>query len=148
MRNLRYILICCAGLILSACENKWPKNGDLDGQWQLLTIEHDGEIRSVKDSQYYLSFQLDLFQLSIVNNRQRYFGYFDRNANTIVFRQFSDMAENDLATTDNRPLTEQQIPVLQQWGYYKLNESFTIETLSGSDMVLKSDSARITYRKF
>ncbi len=151
MKNLNYkifLLACCIMATMASCENKWPKNGDLDGQWQLLTIEHNGETRNVKDSQYYLSFQLDLFQLSIVNNRQRYYGYFDRNGNTLVFRQFSDMAENDLATTDNQPLTEQQISILQQWGYYKLNESFTIESLSGSDMILKSDSARITYRKF
>ena len=138
------LLLLCA--LCVSCENKWPKNGNLDGQWQLLTIEHKGETTDVKEQQLYLSFQLDLFQLSIANDRQRYYGYFDKGEGTIVFRQFSDMAENDLVTNNNLPLTSAE--TLHRWGYYTLNEAFRIERLTKQEMILQSDSARVTYRKF
>ncbi|MBQ9362180.1 MAG: lipocalin-like domain-containing protein [Bacteroidaceae bacterium] len=138
--------LCLFCVLCASCENKWPKNGDLDGNWQLLTIEHKGETTDVKEKQLFLSIQLDLFQLSVTGDRQRYYGYFDKGDNTIVFRQFSDMAENDPATTDNRPLTS--AAVLHRWGYYTLHETFRIERLSKQEMILQSDSARVTYRKF
>ena len=135
-------------LLCLGCENKWPKNGDLDGNWQLLTIEQGGETRDVKAEGRFLSIQLDLFQLSHTGDRQRYFGYFDKGDGLIVFRQFSDMAENDLATTDNQPVRPEDIALLHPWGYYTLHEAFRIERLTKQEMILQSDSARVTYRKF
>lgn len=143
-RYLYTLCLLCA--LCVSCENKWPKNGDLDGNWQLLTIEHKGETTDVKGQQLFLSIQLDLFQLSVTGDRQRYYGYFDKGESTIVFRQFSDMAENDLETTDNRPLGSAE--TLHRWGYYTLNEVFRIERLTKQEMILQSDSARVTYRKF
>lgn len=141
------VLSLFCALCLS-CENKWPRNGDLDGQWQLLTIERGDTTIDVKSYGRYLSFQLDLFQLTTNNTRQCYYGYFDHTGGQITFRQFSDMAENDLATQDNLPLTEADLVKLHPWGYYRLNETFRVERLNGQEMQLRSDSARITYRKF
>lgn len=145
---------CCSLLLtvvlalLSACENKWPRNGYLDGQWQLLSIEHDGIVTDVKDKQLYLSFQLELFQLNPVGNQNRYYGYFDRTGDQIVFRQFSHIAERDIKTDDNLPIPPEEQYLLRQWGYYSPYETFHIESLDAGNMVLRSDSARIVYRKF
>ena len=148
MQLLRLCALSLLCALCASCENKWPRNGDLDGQWQLLSIEHDGTTIDVKPYGRYLSFQLDLFQLSTNNDRQRYYGYFDHTGGQITFRQFSDMAENDLATQDNLPLTEADLDRLHPWGHYRLNETFRVERLNAQEMQLRSDSARITYRKF
>jgi len=141
--------------LLASCENKWPRNGDLDGQWQLLSIEHDGIVTDVKDKQLYLSFQLDLCQLSTASNHIQYYCYFERTGcnfertgRHIIFRQFSEIASLDTKTNDNLPVTAENLHLLRQWGYYSQIETFHIESLSKDDMVLRSDSARIVYRKF
>lgn len=148
MKKLVYTLItilCC--WITTACD-KLPKNGDLDGMWQLLTIEHNGTTDDVKDSQLYLSFQLDLFQLTTVKNNKIYYGYFDHVNDSLIFRQFSDMAEEHPTAPDNYPITQENISIINQWGYYALKDTFKIEHLTKDDMVLRSKYARITYRKF
>ncbi len=148
MNRLLYILyiitVCC---LLTACD-KLPKNGDLDGMWQVMTIEHNGTTDDVKDRQLYLSFQLDLFQLTSVSSSQVYYGYFDHYNDSIIFRQFSDMAENHPDAPDNYPIAETDIAIIQPWGYYALRDSFRIESLSKNHMTLRSKHARITYHKF
>ena len=147
MKKLHYIFMVLACWGLSACD-KLPKNGDLDGMWQVMTIEHDGGTEDVKDKQLYLSFQLDLFQLHTTSNNKHYYGYFDNNGDRIIFRQFSDMAEEHPDAPDNYPITEENIAVIEQWGYYSLTDTFQIEYLTKNDMTLRSRKARIIYRKF
>jgi hypothetical protein len=142
------IMLCLTLCLTAACENKWPRNGHLDGQWQLLTVEHDGHILDMKDRQLYLSFQLDLIQLNNSGNQQRYYGYFRHTGDTIIFRQFSDIAEYDTKNDDNLPVSPRHRQWLKDWGYYADPDTFRIEQLSHNDMVLRSDSARIVYRKF
>ncbi len=140
-----YIISCC--WIITACD-KLPKNGDLDGMWQVLTIEHNGKTDNIKDLQYYLSFQLDLFQLTTIRNNKIYYGYFDHKNDSIIFRQFSDMAEEHPTAPDNYPITSENISIINKWGFYALKDSFQIELLTKDDMILRSKYSRITYRKF
>ena len=148
MKNILYpsylFLIC---IIISSCD-KLPKNGDLDGMWHLMTIEHGGTTDNVKDTQLYLSFQLNLFQLTTIENNKICYGYFDHNGDSIIFRQFSEMAEEHPTSPDNYPITSENISIINQWGFYALRDSFYIEHLTKNDMILRSKYARITYRKF
>jgi len=125
-----------------------PKNGDLDGMWQLLTIEKDGTTTNVKDQQLYLSFQLALFELTSYHSNLIYYGYFDHKGDTIIFRQFSDMAEEHPEAPDNYPISADSIHIIQPWGYYSLIDTFKVEYLTKDNMTITSKSARITYRKF
>lgn len=148
MKNILYTLyIYLVCLAICSCD-KLPKNGDLDGMWQVLTIEHNGTTDNIKESQYYLSFQLDLFQLTTTRNNKIYYGYFDHKNDSIIFRQFSDMAEEHPTAPDNYPITSDNISIINQWGFYALKDSFKIELLTKDDMILRSKHARITYRKF
>jgi hypothetical protein len=66
---------CCIYLLLStvfSCD-KLPMNGDLDGMWQLMSVEMDGEVSDVKSRKRYWSFQLHLVQFSRGDNTNRYF---------------------------------------------------------------------------
>lgn len=137
------LLVC----ILLACD-KLPKNGYLDGQWQIMTIIHHGDTIDAKPQQRYLSFQLDLFQLTQSNVRQRYYGRFQRNGSDLHLYQVSDMAENDKDSYDNKPLNATQQKALQAWGLYSEDEHFTIESINSDEMILRSDSAKVLYRKF
>ena len=58
---------------LCGCDRKWPMNGALDGQWQLLTVETraDGVVTDRKDEQLYFRFQLQLMMLTDLGGRFR-----------------------------------------------------------------------------
>lgn len=146
--TLLYIYAVLTGCYMFSACDKLPKNGDLDGMWQLLTIEHEGIITDVKDNQLYLSFQLDLFQLNQRSNNKFYYGYFHNDGKQIIFSQFSDMAEEHPDAPDNYPIDEDNIGIIEQWGYYALTDTFKIEYLTKNNMTLCSKHARITYRKF
>ena len=148
MKKLVYTLFAILCLWITTACDKLPKNGDLDGMWQLMTLAHNGTTYNVKDLQLYLSFQLDLFQLTTVKNNKIYYGYFDHINDSLIFRQFSDMAEEHPTDPDNYPITPENISIIKQWGYYSLKDTFKIEHLTKNDMTLRSKYARITYRKF
>ena len=145
MTRYIYTTICC--LILSAC-NKLPKNGDLDGMWQITYIEHNGIITNVKNYRLYISFQLDLFQLTSAQNDKIYYGYFNRENDNIIFKQISDMAEEHPDIPDNYPITQENISLIKPWGFYVLQDTFNIEKITKEIMILRSKYAHISYRKF
>ena len=59
MRCLRFLPWLCLLLLLGACENKHPRNGLLDGQWQLMRIDN----AEVPPRRVYWRVQLDLLQI-------------------------------------------------------------------------------------
>lgn len=146
--NIIYILFMSLVVCFFFSCDKLPKNGYLDGQWQIITIIQQGDTIDVKPQQRYLSFQLDLFLLTKSDVRQRYYGRFERNGSYLRLYQISDMVENDKAEYDNKPINDTQLKALQSWGIYSADERFTIESINGDEMVLWSDSVKIYYRKF
>lgn len=144
MKRLLYILIMCS--FFCSCD-KMPANGDLDGMWQIVEIEHDGQTRNVQAEQVYMSIQLRLFQLTDYPGNTVY-GYFEHKGDEIRFWKFSYPSQQESAEDNNLPYTEQDVKKLNKWGYYSLNETFHVEELTRNILVMKSDSARIKYIKF
>ena len=60
-------------LLLNSCD-KVPINGDLDGLWQLTTIQTPESTRDVKSTRAYLSIQLHLSQWD--NNGTTFYAHF------------------------------------------------------------------------
>lgn len=145
MKRLLHILLIC--FLLTACD-KLPANGDLDGMWQLIEVEHNGVIRNVKEEQIYMSIQLKLFMLGDRINSMRYYGYFDHKGDSICFWQFSYPSMNESDEDNNIPVEEDEKEDLEKWGFYSLNEVFRIEKLTKDLLIMESDSAKIRYIKF
>lgn len=147
MRRLLYILIMCS--IFAACD-KLPANGDLDGMWQVMEIEHNGKVKNMQMERVYMSIQLKLFELTDVQEvaASRFYGYFEHKGDSLKLWQFSRYSHNETAADDNIPFTEKELPILNKWGFYSLKESFKVEKLTKDLLIIKSDSARIKYIKF
>ena len=69
MNKIVYILLAIVSFCVVSCD-KIPENGDLDGNWQLLTIEkhNSGEVVSVKEQKVFWAVQLKLIAYKGADN--------------------------------------------------------------------------------
>lgn len=116
-----FILISILG-----CQ-KEDKNGDLDGFWKLQEIAiNDGDISNTKEKNIFWRVQLDLIQIG------NSFGRFQHTGDSL-FIQMIDVSGKALI----------------DYGIYKAeDERFAVEQLGKKSMMLKSDYARLRFRKF
>lgn len=128
--------------------DKMPANGDLDGMWQIVEIERDGNTQNVQADRIYMSIQLKLFMLGEQNNPNKCYGYFEHVGDKIRFWKFSYDSAHESEADDNLPVEEENIQFIKLWGFYTLDETFNVEHLTKNDMTLRSDSVRIRYIKF
>ncbi len=147
-----YILLLFACVMLFASCDKMPKNGDLDGMWQLMTVERAGEeAEFVKTKKLYYSFQLDLVQLNdatMPNDRGGYYAYFKHSGDSLFIRKICFPSANETAADNNIEFTSADLPKIAPWGIYTLNPRFKVWELDSDDMVLESNEAKLTFRKF
>lgn len=132
---------------LFACD-KLPANGDLDGMWQVVEIEHGGEVKNVASEQVYMSIQLRLFMLGSIDIPRRYYGYFEHKGDSMHLWQFSFASTNESDADDNKPIAEEETYRLNPWGFYSLDERFKVEKLTGSQLILRNETSRIHFIKF
>lgn len=119
-------ILCC--LLGSAC-SKLPINGDLDGQWQVQQIEYrSGETETPKQTYYN-------FSLHTVNLMQ-------------VGGSFA--AGNMQYSGDSLWISMPVSPLekLRPFGMNQKDTRFAVEKLTSSHLVLQSDYARLSFRKF
>lgn len=157
MKKYLSACICIICLLCMSCENKWPKNGYLDGMWQIMSIEHLGtnvytydENNPPADKEIrYISFQLSLFELSVRGQQDIFYGYFQKVDNKMRLYQVSNYAKYENQNDDNALIPDSLIKgTIRPWGLYKSDNTFTILKLTEDKMTLQSDSALIHLRKF
>lgn len=119
-------VLCC--LLGSAC-SKLPINGDLDGQWQVQHIEYrSGETETPK--QTYYNFSLHTVNLMQVG------GPFE--AGNMQYSRDSLCISMPVSSLEN----------LRPFGLNQKDTRFGVEKLTSSHLVLQSDYARLSFRKF
>ena len=98
-----------------------PDNGQLDGMWQLMSIETaDGHILDVKDQQHYWSFRLRLVQFTASRgiDTDKYYAHFYREEGNIVLKDFCQEARYEKDTDDNVWVSSEEAELLHPWGVY------------------------------
>lgn len=128
--NLKNILFLLMGftLFLTSC-GKMPINGDLDGQWQILAIQYtDGRVENPERAYYCV--QLHTITLRQVNGPNRT-GNMTYEGDQLSFVM-------PTSTVDQ----------LRVFGLNDTQETFTVTELTSNRLVLTSDYAQITFRKF
>lgn len=125
-------VVCLAGC------RKRSDNGKLDGQWQIMSIEKlaTNEV-AVPSPNHYYCINLHVVNLTPAVNNDIITGnmHYDKNAATVSM---------DFPYCD----TPDKIALLAQWGIYSDKVTFSITTLDGKKLVLKSSDAVITFRRF
>lgn len=136
MKQIALFIVLLLGI--SSCD-KAPINGKLDGRWQLMTIEYeDGSIKECQ--RIYYSIQLHLIEISDKGGRGGTFiGRFSYKGNEVTMSEFRHRGNEEKLAT----LTE-----LEPFGLNLPINQLHVEKATGEKMILKSDYARLTFRKF
>lgn len=144
MRRILPYIILVLGSFVSSCEFETSSNGQLDGYWQLATIENtDGQIRDMIPSRQFWSFQVRLLQIS---DQQfilpSYLFRFEQRGDSLLISNpyVLDRTSADQPVTDATALTPYYI--------YRLEQSFYIERLDAEKMCLRGDSLRFFFNRY
>ena len=140
-RKISYILpLLCSVLTVIAVTScrQAPINGKLDGQWQVMTIEHLTEGRTETP---HVATYIDL-NLHVVNLRRNSAGgavagnmNYDKTASTVSMDfPYNQDSDGFLA--------------LRMWGIYTNPVVFEIIKLDGKQLVMRSPASIVTCRRF
>ncbi len=122
--------------LLTNCDIEGSDNGALDGFWQLteMTVWEDGVQTGptdMRESGIYWGVQGDLLRIG-----STYFD-FEHNGNTL--RLWNPFRGNTYV---------EDAEELKRYGLYSLEETFTVEQLTGSEMTLRTEIVRLKLRKY
>jgi hypothetical protein len=124
-----FLSICLAGLV--ACSK--DMDDKLDGKWQIQQIEANGNVQKI-DTIFY-NFQTSLFLYQIYDVRTN--GYPGRYG-------FKTMkGDNELLLQ-----LETSDDFLKQTDWTSKERTFTIEKVTGKELILTGEGKRYTFRKF
>jgi len=133
--------------LLTGCD-KVPMNGDLDGLWQLTTVQTGQDVRDVKSDRAYLSFQLHLTQWDHVGFR--YFAHFTHEGDSIRFYDFAHDSLHRSKADDNEWVTEEEMRdgAMDAWGIHNLDARYRVRQLDGEALILEKADTTLFFRKF
>lgn len=127
------IFLILVTLMSTGCQ-KSPINGDLDGQWQVMTVEPAAPESIIQD-RLYVCISLHTCQLSIYG--------------TGIWTAGNMSYVNDKLTMEfpnaNSP---ESISKLKQYGIYRNPVTFTIDRLDKDKLILTDGDVVVTLRKF
>lgn len=133
--------------IASSCES-YQIHGDLDGFWQVTSIEdkETGDVTQCKGDIYY-SFQRDLVLISYVSPniptgqmKENYIAYFTHENDSISMTDFRIYLDRN---GKQAPLSK-----LKKFGLHETFNTFYIEKLNNTSLILNSEKRRIVLRKY
>ena len=142
-------------LAVVGCD-KVPDNGRLDGMWQLMAVERDGVVEDMKPQKRYWCIRYNLLQLSGVGVQDHY-AHFEREGETLRLFDFCYFSNNATEADDNEWIPYEERDVLLQWGLVplpdnsrpgRITQTFHIDVLNASDMVLSADGYTLRFRRF
>lgn len=148
MRRYIYKMLTLATIMLILSCESYLIHGNLDGFWQVTSIEdkQSGNITYCKGDTYY-SFQRELVLVSFVSPevptgqmKENYIAYFSYNNDSIAMTDFRIYHDPDGAQA---PLTK-----LEKFGLYETFNTFFVEKLSNSSLILNSKGSRIVLKKY
>ena len=129
MKKSRFItLLLVVFLSLTAC-NKVSHNGNLDGQWRIITIENIESGVINEPQQLFYCFNLHTANLT-------------RGGVWYTANMVYDYPKLSLDFPYNKP------GELDDWGIYSTDVTFQIVLLNSSSLILRSDQVIINLQKF
>jgi hypothetical protein len=134
-------------LILSAtcaCD-KAPNDGDLDGNWQLVSVQEDAQssVKEVKGERLYVGFRrgIALYYSVGSTSHLNVYAHYTHTSDSLFVYDFAS------ASDDTNPFYTTPEP-LKLFYITHLRESYAIEQLSGDQMWLSQGEKKLQYRKF
>lgn len=153
MKNLstyiKSFIVTAACSLVASCglvDFETSGNGNLDGYWHLTSVDSlaTQHTRDMHEERIFWSVQgklLITYSPDITGTPQRIVCHFTRENKqlTIIEPRIFDRVEGD-------PLVE-DVELLRPFGINKLNERFSITTLTSNHLTIENDSLRLNFRK-
>ena len=141
----KILLFFCLSLIMVSCEIESSKNGKLDGFWHLTTIDTiatKGHL-DVSEKGYFWSVQMHLLQIARQEGGTGLIVFrFENKDNTLrIYDPYANHRENG-----DPKIIDTSITSLM--GINQLDETFKIEKLTSSKMILSSSTLKLYFRRF
>lgn len=140
--GMMLFMLCLA----CGCDKKWPINGNLDGYWQLMTVETKSDGVKTNCHRMYIGIQLHMIELKDLGNNgyKNFFGEFnyDEDKNIVVIKNLKEK----VSTSDNDQMAD--IKDLNPYGINSQETVFDVIKADGKTLILESDYARLTMRSF
>lgn len=140
--SLLLVMVCMTW----GCDKKWPINGNLDGYWQLMTVETKANGTKTDCHRMYMGIQLHMVELTDLggNGYKSFFGEFsyDENQDIVIIKNL----KGKNATSDDGQLAA--IPDLNPYGINAQETVFKVVKADSKALILESDYARLTLRSF
>lgn len=130
---------------LASCELETSSNGHLDGYWHMVSVDTlaTGGTCDMSEKRMFWAVQAKLLQLFNRDNAlaPSFFMRFDHGDGTLrLYAPYEDKrSEGDIEVTEPTPL--------RPFGISATDETFKVEQLSGSHMVLTGATLRLSFRK-
>ena len=143
MRKLLYLIITF--MMIIACDIHRSDNGDLDGFWQLKSVDtlSTGGTCDMRDSMRFWGFQANLLHVRYKNEKTGNVLFrFNHTGNIMILSDpIIDMRDSsDLILTDTT--------LLYHYGIQDVPETLKVVTLNKSTMILENRLLRLHLRKY
>lgn len=131
---MKYWIIAAVAILMAACNNDTEHK--LEGKWQLQQVEANGEM--IQADTVFYNFQNILFMYQI----------YQPDSNSVLYRYgYNTVDENKLTLElEHNPNTLDKFLPYTDWS--SKTRVFTIEKLSGKQLILDSEGKRYIFRKF
>ena len=137
MRKIIYIIASI--IMIVSCDIRTSDNGDLDGYWQLRSVDTlaTGGSCDTRDSLLFWSFQVHLLHVRDNSNTDLY---------QILMR--FNITGNQMTLTNPIIDLREANEIQKHYGIHDMPEKMTITTLNSSKMVLENRVVRLNFRKY
>lgn len=142
--TLPAVLLASILFSLTACSLNTDDSGDLGGYWHLTGIDTLATVGycDMSKAPIYWAVQGRILEARDVKKNEFVMFRYEHNGNTLSLTdaRINQRELGDTLITD--------VTTLQPYGINNLEEVFTVEAISGSKMVLKSEMLRLYFKKF
>lgn len=149
--NRHWLLLVLVTLVVpfifGACKLETSDNGDLDGRWYLREVEHwrEGTVEEMKEKRIFWSFQVRMADFRNFSRNIFLFSRFDHKSDGTL--RLYNFYINDHANSDP-VLNDSTMELLQYVAVDSVDETYKVEALNSSTMVLSNDSLRLRFIKY
>ncbi len=153
---MKQIAILIVSILAFVSCDKLPDDKELDGMWQLTSIEKDGDIMNKKPDHAYWCFRLNLLQMSTTDNNP-FFAHVRHKEDSLLLTDICYNSKNETLQDNNNWIPIEEADTLLLYGVYPTSDpnkpgrtkaSYHIDELSSSRMVLKDHICKLTFRKY
>lgn len=138
----KILTILATIFMLTGCELNISDNGVLEGSWQMTELQWTGEPPvDMRETLTMWGFQFEILEMRSAKATTIFYR-FDHNQGTLTIHtpRYNSNSGRDQLITDPA--------VLRRYGITDPTEKFVIETANGNNLVLRSDSVRLSFRKY